>query len=677
MFLQKFGLFYLPMNVMYFCKRKILLEYRTIFPITMKQTFLTLVLIFGSYFSYTIQCQTDTVNVDEVVVTATRSPIFYKETARIITIITADQIRNLPVQSINELLETALGVDVRQRGVHGVQADISIRAGNFEQTLILLNGFKISDPQTGHHSMNLPVDIHQIERIEILQGPGARIFGANAFGGVVNIITRQPEKNTVEGFFSAGQYGLIHTGVQLAAKTGNINSQLAYNHKSSYGYMENTDFNSHNLYFQSSYSKQLLSINLYGGYTQKEFGAQAFYTPKFPNQFEAIRVNFISNTISYGKKTQVTLKTSFRRHHDRFELFRDSAPAWYKGHNYHMSDVFSAEVNLFYTWRNFISSMGAEFRNEFILSNVLGKTLDNPRNVPGEPEGQFTKSASRNIGNIFLEQTYRTTRYFISGGALFNYYSDFSNKTFLGIDAAAEILKDLKLYTSANQSLRLPSYTELYYQGPTNISNPDLKPEESFTLEGGFKYQPGLITASAGIFYRWGKNLIDWVKTDSSQIKWQTINHTTINSIGLEFYTQADLGKLLSLSRKAKLSISYTFNEAQKEQNNYLSYYVMDYLKHNLSFSVSGEIYNHVSLTMQGNYQHRAGTYTAWDFETNQPIAEQSYKPYTTLDIRAYYQTKQIELFAQVNNLTNVKVIDFGNIPQPGRWALAGIKIKI
>ena len=145
-----------------------------------------------AYFStsiFTLNAQTDTIQIDDIQVLSSRVPTLSSETARVIYTIEKDEINALPVHSLQDLIEYASNVDVRQRGTEGVQADISIRGGNFEQTLILLNGFKMNDVQTGHHNMNLPVDIESIEKIEILQGPGNRIFGINAYSGAINFIT--------------------------------------------------------------------------------------------------------------------------------------------------------------------------------------------------------------------------------------------------------------------------------------------------------------------------------------------------------------------------------------------------------------------------------------------------------------------------------------------------------
>ena len=113
---------------------------------------------------------------DEVSVTASRAPLAESQQARMVTVLSREDIAQAPVQSINDLLKYVASVDVRQRGPVGAQTDVSIRGGNYEQITILLNGVNINDPQTGHNAFDFPCDIADIERIEVLEGPAAHIY---------------------------------------------------------------------------------------------------------------------------------------------------------------------------------------------------------------------------------------------------------------------------------------------------------------------------------------------------------------------------------------------------------------------------------------------------------------------------------------------------------------------
>ena len=112
-------------------------------------------------------------NIDEVTITSNRSK--YNKDVSIVYTINSDEIKFSANQTVADILEYAINIDNRERGGQGIQSDISIRGGSFEQTLILLNGIKLNDPQTGHHNLNIPISPEIIERIEVSNG-GATEF---------------------------------------------------------------------------------------------------------------------------------------------------------------------------------------------------------------------------------------------------------------------------------------------------------------------------------------------------------------------------------------------------------------------------------------------------------------------------------------------------------------------
>ena len=118
---------------------------------------------------------------DAVSVTGSRAPMTVEQSPKIVSVITRDDIHRAAAQTINDVLKLATGVDVRQRGGFGVQTDISINGGTFDQITILLNGVNISNPQTGHNASDFPVALADIDHIEVLEGAASRVFGTSAF----------------------------------------------------------------------------------------------------------------------------------------------------------------------------------------------------------------------------------------------------------------------------------------------------------------------------------------------------------------------------------------------------------------------------------------------------------------------------------------------------------------
>src|SRR5690606_1831561 len=165
---------------------------------------------------------TDTIplkELEEVVVTASRVELPLNLAAKMVTVVSKQDIERAPVRSIEELLNYVAGADILQRGPHGVQADISLRGGSFDQTAILLNGVNLTSPHTGHYSFDIPVNLSDIERIEIVQGPSSLIFGAGAFSGGVNIITKKDTHSNAFFKTEGGMHGLFGAEARGAYKT--------------------------------------------------------------------------------------------------------------------------------------------------------------------------------------------------------------------------------------------------------------------------------------------------------------------------------------------------------------------------------------------------------------------------------------------------------------------------
>lgn len=619
--------------------------------------------------------QTDTTkvsmeyNLDEIEVGAQRAPVAFSQVARIVSVIGREEIEAAPVQSIQELLEYALSVDVRQRGVHGVQADVSVRGGSFDQTLILLNGINITDPQTGHHALNLPVSLKNIQRVEILEGPSARVFGPNAFSGAINIITGSGNESNLKIDLSAGQHQLTDANISAGISHGKWQHFGAFNRISSDGYIENTDFKVWNGFYQGKFSTKPGNLDVQVGRTNKAFGANSFYTATYPNQFEETKTTFASVKFDSETKIHLTPSIYWRRHQDRFELFRNNPASWYKGHNYHLTDVFGSNLNVWLATRLGKTAFGAEIRSENVWSNVLGNQLDEPVEVPGEDGQFFTKSYSRTTISYFLEHSVYLKRLTISAGAMTNWISDlgFGWNIYPGIDASMALSEKWKIYSSVSSSLRMPTFTDLFYSGPTNLGNPNLKPEKATNFEGGIKFSSSGLSGHVGTYYRKGKDLIDWVREKDTD-KWQTQNLTSINTAGVEFSATIFPEKLLSRSFPlSKIGVNYAHTTLNKTEADFLSYYVLDNLKHKLDIEINHKIWKRLNGSWRISYQDRNGMRT-------QTLA---FEPFWLVNARVMWKTNRTEIYAMASNLFDKSYYDLGTIQQPGRWISMGINHQI
>ena len=599
-------------------------------------------------------------DLEEVVVSASHAPAVSSEVMRLVHLISRTDIEASPASDLASLLAGIRGIDIRARGSYGMQADIGIRGGTFDQTLVLLNGVNISDPQTGHHHLNVPVDLQSIERIEILQGPGARVFGPNAFNGVVNIITRNPAEHGMGLSLAGGAYGFGSTSVSAAFNALKTDHHLSAHAMRSDGYTDNTDFESINLYYRGATRIGSYKLDIQGGYTNRAFGANSFYTPLFPDQFEQISTTLISVGL-FPKEQGFRFQSYWRRHHDRFELFRYNAPEWYQSHNYHMSDVAGGRLSKTLTSNIGLTTVALDFRHEQIYSNVLGETIDPHVAVARYENVFYTHFYSRQGLSLMAEHNIYAGDFSLSGGLLAYASSDLASgiSLFPGLDIGWQFNETFRWYTSLNRTLRLPTFTDLFYEGPANLGNPDLLPEKAIFFETGLKGNVRNLYVEFGVYHRWGSDMIDWVRYLETE-KWNSMNHTKVNIAGFEF----------GLSFHP-LSLQYSFNYATSDSGELISNYALDHLRHTLDLRFQYLVSKQLSTTVLLSWRDRAGSYM--HYEQDQYSELRPFPSYWTTDVRLSYALENITIFAEASNLFNTHIVSHANVPQPGRWLRAGI----
>ncbi len=653
---------------------------------------------------------------DEVVVSAQRTPVLRSEAMRSIQVIDHEQIRGSSAHDLVGLLAAVRSVDIRSRGTFGMQADVSIRGGTFDQTLVLLNGVNITDPQTGHHNLNVPVDLQSIERIEILHGSGARIFGPNAFNGAINIITKEPGDANLNASLSGGQHRFGSAGLSTGFSSGPVNHHLSLSGMTSDGFIDNTDFRTGNLFYRSRLAMLNGTLDLQGGYNEKAFGANSFYTPRFPDQFEHTRTGFASLRWLPGGSIRLTPSVYWRRHHDRFELFRHEAPEWYTGHNYHRTDIVGASLNWVHVGALGTSSAGLDYRYEHIFSNVLGEELTQPVRISHEDDAFFTHSYSRNGISLMLEHSFTHGPFSLAAGTLIYTNSDLDDPftLFPGIDAGWQFHNQWRWYASANRTLRLPTFTDLFYSGPDNLGNPLLVPEEAVSLESGVKGTWRFVQFETAVFRRWGTNMIDWVRRPQDDV-WRSDNLTEVTLTGFEAGATVVLGSLYSsrtstrsssshsaarptdrlsssgstdqtLSSRSSarstthsadrlISVQYARIHAGKSSGDFISNYALDYLRHKVDIVLAMPITNRTGVHTTAIWQDRAGSFLL--YEDGEFTEIRDYEPFWRFNLKLYYDIGPTRFFGEASNLLDVRHADIGNVPQPGRWLRGGIEIEI
>lgn len=586
--------------------------------------------------------------------------------------ISGSEIKNTPTTSLDNLLESASGFDIRNRGIGGTQADISIRGGSFDQVLVLLNGINITDPQTGHYNLDIPVELSDIKRIELLQGPSARIYGPNAYSGVINIITGMPEY-TVQAEINAGSYNTFGQHINSGFTIGNTNNYISLNHKNSKGFIANTDYDILSAFLQSVLkSSNIGKISFQAAIQQKSYGANSFYSLTYPNQFDHTKTLFGAINWDFNiKSVKIATQLYDRLHYDRFELFRDSItnkPAWYTTHNYHLTNVSGGKTSAFVHITNSSTiTTGVDIRNEHIYSNALGIPLDKTVNNIFDAGHDFTKSDNRLLYNLFLDAKKKGNNYEISAGGTGTYTKKYGLLWSGGLDINYEIGKTTLIFASGNSTFRLPTYTDLYLKNSIQQADNNLKPESAQTIETGIRFRRKNIHLNGNIFYRKGTNVIDWVKFQGNTI-WESKNLASINTLGVD----ATAEWLIFSKYFRDIKLSYSYLNSDKAAVDFDSKYALDYLKHKVVFVLNNTITKNVILNWRITYNDRAGNYT--DFVSNNSV---EYKPYVMADFKLQWIIKNIELSGSINNVLNTTYVDFGGLTQPGINFNTSLKLKI
>ena len=618
---------------------------------------------------------------DEVSVTGSRAPLTRAQAARMVTVLERADIQAAPVQSVNDLLKYVASVDVRQRGPIGAQTDISIRGGNYEQITILLNGINICDPQTGHNAFDFPVDISEIERIEVLEGPAGRVYGTSSLLGAINIVTRPRPTSSVSAHIEGGSYGYLSAGARANVASGKWNNQLSGSYSRSDGYQRNSagglnsDYSGGKAFYQGTYDDDIVSVSWHAGLSTKDFGSNTFYGAKWDDQFEHTLKTYTALQAE-TKKGSFHLKPSIYWNHsyDRFELFRDAAEKY--PFNYHRTDIFGVNLNGYFDWILGRTAVGAELRNEDLLSGNLGEPLDNPHHISGT-DRYYDHGINRTNISFVVEHNILLRRFTLSAGlvAVKNSWNGMNMKVYPGIDASYRIGDSFKIFANYNTSLRMPSVTELYYSVGGHVADKNLKPEEISSVEAGVKYADHGITTQASVYHNNWKNMIDWIRytADGPDAPWQSVNFTEVKATGFQAQLTLNFRQIVPTQRILKsFNASYNYLFQDKDIDSSMeSKYSLEYLRHKLVANLQLNIVSRLDLGINFRWQDRRGIYTDFDGTVKE------YSPYSVVDARLSWTAPKYKLYLEANNIFDKNYIDYGCVPQPGTWLIAGLSVEL
>ncbi|NQX86516.1 MAG: TonB-dependent receptor [Flavobacteriaceae bacterium] len=603
----------------------------------MTRKFILFTVIFVAIFKLNAQDITAQ-SLDSITLIGNRINIPFKENSRTVTVITAKEITQSAATNVADLLQQFAGIDMRRRGVTGMQADLYIRGGSFDQTLLLIDGIKVEDPQTGHHTMNMALPIEVIQRIEIIKGPAARIFGQNAFTGAINIVTKKNASKSNAIGFQVGSYDQQNVSATLGKdfKKASVIAHGSVN--TSDGYRYNTDFQNHNYFVKGTFNKDKTPINVIGYFTERQFGANGFYASSSAvDQYEETQSSLVGLTSIY-KTEKLTLKPRiyWKRNQDMY-LFRRHDPSFYR--NLHISNKVGAEINASYKSSVGITGFGVDVAKVYLSSNNLGER-------------------DRLMTNVFLEHRFllANKKLDITPGIAVNYFSDFKFHAFPGMDIGYSINDNLKLYGNIGYTYRIPTYTDLFYSDPTTLGNENLQPENALTEELGVKYNNGKFSAAIAAFNRDANDVIDYVKQNEDDL-WQATNIQDINAFGVEVNTSYGFK---TSGYDQNIALGYTYlNEELKASTANFSRYSINSLKHHFTGTYRSQFIKNFRQSIVYKFAER----TSGD-------------SYSVVDVMATLDLHAFEISIIGNNIFNEDYSESNLVPMPKGNFLLDVKYK-
>lgn len=579
---------------------------------------------------------------EKIVITPSRIQGASGNTGRSVTVLDAGRMQMSAYDALQDIVGNLGGIDIRRRGPEGVQSDINIRGTTFEQNTLLVDGISMNDPQTGHYTMDLPLTSFDKEDVEILKGPASSLYGANSFGGVINVITKRPEDKKLIVSAAGGTRDYFSGGISLSHPLEALKNRFSIEWNRAGSYIPDSEFDVINLSESSALNTDFGDYDFFFGYSNKDYGANTFYSNLYPCEAESTDTRFFKLAGKIGSGClRFEPKLFLRRHYDKFMLDKNK-PGWQT--NYSTNYTYGADLGFVIENPFLDAAYGFELSEDRIFSTNMQKH-------------------DRGKTGLYAEITpHIFDLLYINAGIRQDTFSDFETEYSPSINAKYALFDFLSARASLGRSFRVPTFTDLYYRDAANIGNEDLNPESSWTYEAGLDYRSEFLNCSAGYFRRNSRDTIDWTRMNTGN-PWRVSNIGTVETDGAEASIEITPRKVEGSFPIDRFFLNYTALDSYRKHD-YLSKYALDYLKQQISAGIDYSLF---------------GFKNSWVLNYKKRVADTSSS--LVVDTKL---TKGIirggklafEAFLEITNLFDEDYSEQSGISMPGRWIKSGVRLE-
>ena len=564
------------------------------------------------------------------------------DTGRSVTTLDAGDMSSSAYGALQDIIGNLGGIDIRRRSPEGVQSDINIRGTTFEQNTLLVDGISMNDPQTGHYTFDLPMTSFDKEDVEILKGPASSLYGANSFGGVINVITKKPEDKKLIVSAVGGQNDYFSGGISLSHPLADLKNRFSIEWNRAGSYIPDSEFDMINLSESSTINTEYGDYDFFFGYSNKNYGASTFYSNLYPREAESTDTRFFKLAGKIGSGClSFEPKIFLRRHYDKFMLDK-VLPGWQT--NYSTNYTYGADLGFVIENPFLDAAYGFELSEDRIFSTNMQKH-------------------DRGRTGLYAEITpHIYDPLYINAGIRQDTSSDFETEYSPSVNMKYALFDFLSARASLGRSFRVPTFTDLYYRDAANIGNEGLRPESSCTYEAGLDYKSGPVKCSAGYFRRNSRDTIDWTRMNTAN-PWHVSNIGTVDTNGAEASIEITLRKVEGPFSAERFFLSYTALDSYRKHD-YLSKYALDYLKDQISAGIDYSLFGFKNSWVL-NYKKRVG-----DTSSSVVVDTKLVKGIINKD------KLNFEAFLEITNIFDEDYSEQSGISMPGRWVKSGVRLE-